>query len=134
MGFDDEEYVDTVIGPTEANHPMNKRELEDPDGIEPGMDPGRGYCQNLAFLAQLAVLTPQPSQLLALGTGQAVMRAALVTVGLADPVADRLGGWLELPSQFPRRAARAHQLDHLLPEPGWIGRTCKRHRGLLSHN
>ena len=84
-------------------------------------EPGRGFCQYLAFLAQPAVLAPEPSQLLALGTGQAVMRAALVTVGLADPVADRLGGWLELPSQLLRRAARANQLDHLLPEPGWIG-------------
>ena len=97
-------------------------------------EPGRGFCQYLAFLTQPAVLTPEPSQLLALGAGQAVMRAALVTVGLADPVADRLGGWLELPSQLLRRAARANQLDHLLPELEWRGRTCKRHRRLLSHN
>jgi len=33
-----------------------------------------------------------------------------------------------------RREARANQLDHLLPETGWIERSRKRHRGLLAHN
>ena len=97
-------------------------------------EPVRGFCQYLAFLAQLTVLTPQPSQLLALTTGQVVMSATLVPVGLADPVADRLSGWLKLPSQLLRRAARSNQLDHLLPETGWIGWTCHRHHGLLSPN
>ena len=96
--------------------------------------PGRGSCQYLTLLAQPAVLTPEPSQLLALGTGQALMRAALVSVGPADPVADRLSGRLELPSQLLRRAARANQLDHLLPELGCIRRTRHRHRELLSPN
>ena len=81
-------------------------------------EPGRGFCQYLALLAQPAVLVPEPPQLLALGTGQAVMSATLVPVGLADPVADRLSGWLKLPSQLLRRAARANQLNHLLPETG----------------
>ena len=55
--------------------PVGSHELEDPDGIEPVClrEPGRGFCQYLALLAQPAVLTPEPPQLLALGTGQAVM-------------------------------------------------------------
>ena len=78
------------------------------------------------------------SRFLARLVGLAAVRRLLsrehFSVGLADPVTDRLSGRLELPSQLLRRAARANQLDHLLPEPGWIGRTRHRHRGLLSPN
>ena len=46
-------------------------------------EPGRGSCQHLTLLAQLTVLTPEPPQLPALGTGQ--------TVGGRDPRLHRTG-------------------------------------------
>ena len=46
----------------------------------------------------------------------------------------RLSRRLELPSQLLWRAAQLDQLDHLLPQLGWIRRTRSRHHGLLSPN
>src|ERR1700674_7054 len=47
---------------------------------------------------------------------QAILAAALVTVGLRDPVADRLGRRFELLRQLLRRATGPHQLNHLPAE------------------
>jgi hypothetical protein len=51
---------------------------------------------DLALQLELAVLTPQTVELLAFCRRQAIRAAALVTVGLRDPVADRLRRRLEL--------------------------------------
>ena len=47
---------------------VRAHEPEDPDGIVPvsAGEPGRGFCQDIALLAQLPVLTPQTGQLVAL--------------------------------------------------------------------
>src|SRR5215467_15638986 len=53
-------------------------------------EPGRGFFQDVALLAQRLHLTPEAAQLLALLGGQTVLAAAVVAIGLGDPVADRL--------------------------------------------
>ena len=77
-------------------------------------------------------LTPEPAQLLALATGQPVGAAALITLGLGRPVADRLRRRLELPRQLLGRAPSPEQLNHLPAELRRIWRSGLRHRGLLS--
>jgi hypothetical protein len=62
---------------------------------------------------ELAVLTPQTAKLLALHRRQAILAAALVTIGLRNPVADGLRRRLELLRQLLRRATGPYQLDHL---------------------
>ena len=64
---------------------------------------------------------------LALRRRQAVLAAALVAVGLRDPVADRLRRRLELLSQFLRRATSSNQLYHLPAEFRRIGRVLSCH-------
>jgi hypothetical protein len=53
--------------------------------------PGRGFCQDLALFAQYPVLPPPPSELFALGGGQAITAQTLVERRLLDPFADRIG-------------------------------------------
>ena len=75
--------------------------------------------KDVALHTQLLVLTAQPGQLLALGCAQAVallLPTALLSVSLNDPVADRLGGRLELARQVSRVAAGADQINDLPPE------------------
>ena len=62
---------------------------------------------------------------------QAVGALARVALSLRDPVADRLGRRLELPSQLARCTSGPHQLDHLLSECRRVRRSRLRHRGLL---
>jgi len=54
-----------------------------------------------------------------------------ITVGLRDPIADRLRRWFELAGQFLRRAAGTNQLDHLPAEFRGIDWLLLGHRGLL---
>jgi hypothetical protein len=61
----------------------------------------RGLVQDLALLAQLPDLTAQPTQLVALGGGEAVGAPAGVQVGLADPLADRGLGQVQLLETWP---------------------------------
>ncbi len=49
--------------------------------------------------------------------------AAFTTIGLSDPVADRLRGWFEFARKVLRIASGANQLDHLAPEFRRIGQT-----------
>ena len=53
---------------------------------------------------------------------------ALLQIGMHGPVADRLGGRLELASQVGRVATSADQLDHLAPELRRIRWTCLGHK------
>ncbi len=48
------------------------------------------YCQDFPLLAQPPVLTFQPAQLLALGTGQSIDPPAGIAIGRRDPIPDRL--------------------------------------------
>ena len=64
-----------------------------------GMGAGRRSREDVALQAQLLVLTPQPRQIVTLRRAQDAVGdhggfpfpAALLTAGLRDPVADRLG-------------------------------------------
>src|SRR5271165_3835969 len=64
---------------------------------------------------------------------KAVAAAALVAIGLRDPVADRLRRWLKLFRQVFRRAAGTNQFDHLPPELRRVWGAFLRHCGLLKH-
>src|SRR5215831_14100433 len=60
-------------------------------------EPGGSARENVALHFELAVLTPQTLEFLALGRGQPVRTPTLVPVSLCHPVADRLRSRLELP-------------------------------------
>src|SRR5688572_6480918 len=66
-------------------------------------------------------------KLIALRARQAVGAAAIVTIGLLHPLADRLGRRLELAQQLVGRAPGAHQLHHLTPELRRVRGTTLRH-------
>src|SRR5688572_1170389 len=66
-------------------------------------------------------------KLIALRARQAVGAAAIVTVGLLHPLADRLGRRLELARQLVGRAPGAHQLHQLTPELRRVRGTTLRH-------
>src|SRR6516165_8049160 len=55
-------------------------------------------------------------ELLALRRRQPILAAALVTVGLRNPITDRLGRRFEIPRQFLRAAAGSNQVNHLPAE------------------
>src|SRR5438093_8781947 len=67
--------------------------------------------QYLPLLAEDLVLAPEPPQLLALFSGQAVLAVAVVAIGLGDPVADRLRRRLELLRQLFRVPPGSHHLN-----------------------
>src|SRR5215467_10717794 len=94
-------------------------------------EPGRGFFQDVALLAQRLDLAPEAAQLLALLGGQTVLAAAVVAIGLRDPVADRLGRRLELLRQLFRGAAGSHQLNEPPLELRRVGRMGLGHRELL---
>src|SRR5262245_32651278 len=72
-------------------------------------DPGRRWCPDGALPAQRLPRATQAAQLLALLGGQTVLALAVVTLGLRDPVADRLRRRLELLRQLFRSAPGSHQ-------------------------
>src|SRR6202008_1454031 len=86
---------------------------------------------DLPLQPELAVLTPQSIEFLALCCRQAAVALAGVTLRLCQPVPDRLCRRLELTRQLLRRAAGAHQLNHLAAELRRVGCSCLAHRGLL---
>src|SRR5439155_10496147 len=73
-------------------------------------EPGRGFFQDVALLAERPHLAPEPPQLLALFRGQAILAVAVVAISLDDPVADRLRRRLELLRQLFRGPPGSHQL------------------------
>ncbi len=77
------------------------------------------------------VLTAKLAYLLALCGAQSIRVPAYVTVGLRDPVADRLGGGFELTSQLFRSPSGANQLNHLAPEGRRVRRPRFRHSDYL---
>src|SRR5271166_5341131 len=103
--------------------------------MEPSSSPERTRPRLLrgALQPELLVLPAQPRKFTALGMCKAVAAAALVAIGLRDPVADRLRRWLKLFREFFRRAAGANQFDHLPPELRRVWGAFLRHCGLLKH-
>src|SRR5204863_7733605 len=94
-------------------------------------EPGRGFFQDVALLAQDSVLTTEPAELLALVGGQTVLAVAVVASSLCDPVADRLRGRLELLREFLGLTAGPDEFDHAAAELRRVWRMGFRHRGLL---
>ena len=83
------------------------------------------------LFAEGLVLPPQPTELLPLVGREAISPLPGIAIGLGQPVADGLGGRLELLRQRLRRAALPHQFDDPLPKLRWVWRSTLRHRGLL---
>ena len=103
--------TDPISGGSQAM--VRPHDPEDPDGTAPvsganqarvpsqlaGMGAGRRSREDVALQPQLLVLTPQPRQIVTLRRAQDAVGdhggfpfpAALLTAGLRDPVADRLG-------------------------------------------
>ncbi len=74
----------------------------------------RGFFQDLALLAQDAILPPQAPQLLLLVGREAVTPFALVQIGLLEPEPQRLASHAELAGNLGMRLpARAGQADRL---------------------
>jgi hypothetical protein len=72
--------------------------------------------ENVALQPQLPVLAAQAGELVAFGCGQPVtflLPAALLPVGLHDPLADRLCRRLELAGKIGRITAGPDKIDHL---------------------
>src|SRR5208337_959166 len=69
----------------------------------------------LALFAQHPVLAPQPGKLLPLLAGQPIEATAPIALRLRHPVANRLGGRLELLREIVRTTPCAHQLHHSAP-------------------
>src|SRR4051794_27294408 len=100
---------------------MNSRPGRDRPGL--AGEPGRRSREDVALLAQLLVLAPQPGEFLALGRGQRGLgwggfrlAPALLSVSNSNPVPDGLGGGFELAGKVGRVASGTDQLDHLAPE------------------
>src|SRR5437762_11433394 len=74
-------------------------------------EPGRGFFQDVTLLAKRLVLTTEALQLLPLLGRQTVLAAAVVAIGLGDPVADRLCRRLELLRQLFRGPPGSHQFN-----------------------
>src|SRR6478735_6776723 len=94
-------------------------------------EPGRGFCQDLALELELAHLTAQLAQLLALGAADSVCALAFVAIGLCQPVADGLCTRLELLGQFIRTSPCTHQSYQLTAKLRRIRRSRLRHGGHL---
>src|SRR6516162_8354409 len=73
-------------------------------------------------------------ELLALRRRQPILAAALVTVGLRNPIADRLGRRFEIPRQFLGAAAGSNQVNHLPAELRRITWVLLWHGGLRKLN
>src|SRR5262252_1143995 len=80
---------------------------------------------------ELAVLTPQSIEFLALCCRQAAVAPSGVALRLCQSVPDRLCRRFELTRQLLRRPAGAHPLNHLAAELRRVGCSCLAHRGLL---
>lgn len=61
--------------------------------------PGRDFCKDLPFFPESLVLSAQCFEFLSFSRGQAVVATSRISIRLLHPVADRLGGRLELTSQ-----------------------------------
>ena len=123
--------VHAVIGP-EGPSVRKRRPGRHRAGL--ASKPGGRSREDVALQAQLLVLAAQPNELLAVGRRHnltVLLPAALLSVGLADPVADRLGGRLELTRELGRISLGVDQINHLPPEFWRVRRACLGHGVLL---
>ena len=72
---------------------------------------------------------PKAAKFLTLVARQAVVTAAFVETGLADPLADGLRTALEVTGQFGSRPPRANQLHHAVAKLRRVCGTCSWHGG-----
>lgn len=86
-------------------------------------EPGRGFCQYLAFFAQLSVLTAKLAQLLTFSAGEAIVTLAVIAIGLGHPVANGWSGGFTLLGEFGRGSSRSDQFDDLVAKFKRIGGT-----------
>src|SRR5215203_6016492 len=80
------------------------------DTRSPGLlrEESRGSLEDLHVAAQPLILPPQGGQLVAFGAGQPAITAAPgIAFGLADPLADRGLGQVEVAGDLPDRAVTA---------------------------
>jgi putative transposase len=80
---------------------------------------------------ELAVLTPQSVELLALLCRQAAVATPSIALGLYNPGVDELRRRFKLRRQLLRRAAGVHRFHHLATELRCVGQSCLGHRRLL---
>jgi hypothetical protein len=97
-------------------------------------EPGRCFCQYVAFLLQATILLPQPCQFLPLGGRDTVGTAAAVQLSLPKPVADRFSGGLELLSQFTYRATSSGKFDNLPTKLRWVWKAGSWHLDLCVYH
>src|SRR5207253_10645366 len=81
------------------------------------------------LLAERAILATQPAHLLLLHGRQSVLAPSSITVGLPNPIPDRLGRGFELAPQFFGRPSLPHQFDDALSELRRVRPMALRHRG-----
>src|SRR6516165_10399674 len=93
-------------------------------------EPGRGVSEDLPLLPERLDLSAPPAHFLPLLGRQPVLAAAVIPIGLAAPVPNRLRGRLELPAELFRGPARPGQLDEPRPQLRRIRRSGLWHRGL----
>src|SRR4029077_16162551 len=100
-----------------AAHAQSRDSAPHPgDGLSARQDGRNVVYQQARKLTQPLVLTPQPCQLVMFCGGQPstlLLPAALLPVGLRNPVADRLRCRVELAGKVGRITSRANQIDHL---------------------
>src|SRR6476619_5397398 len=63
-------------------------------------EPGRGFCQDLALELELAVLTAQLAQPLALSTAEHIVAHASVSLRLGSPATNSLRRALKFPREL----------------------------------
>ncbi len=88
--------------------------------------------KDLALLAQLPHLAPQPGEILPLRGREPVGALAGITLGLVNPVGDRLAGRLNLLGDAVDGAAAAGQLDDTPLVLRRVRGACLAHCGLLA--
>src|SRR5438093_1481793 len=111
--------------------PGSPSRIRTPRGGGPGLlgEPGRRFFEDLPLFAKDPVLATQSAQLIPLSRGQSVPSTPVVEIGLLDPVADRLGRGLELPSEVFRATPGPDEFDHPTAEFRRVRSVALGHRG-----
>jgi hypothetical protein len=94
-------------------------------------EPGRGFCQDLAFFTQAAIFSAQDAQFLSFCSRSSVLALSLVTIGLGDPVADGLSRGLKLLRKLLGSPSGSNEFYHLVAKFEWIGGMGSWHRKYL---
>ena len=95
-------------------------------------EPGRRFYQDFPIELELAILSPQLSQLFSLVRRQTIFPKTLISIGLSDPRPNRHRRHSKFPSQVRWLPSGSHQLDNLVPKLLRIWWACLAHRFLPS--